>query len=758
MPRNSTGTYQLPAGNPVVANTLIETAWANPTMADIGSGLTDSLDRQGRGSMLAALLLVGGTLAAPAMAFSAETTTGIYRPASNVLGFVVSGVEQLRITTAGVSFPNPLRLPDGTLAAPGLSWTNETTMGLYRPGAGAMSLVWGSTPAANLLLLATGNVRAIASLAVGADEFPARLTVDRLAGASVFPAALTSGAVAAFAGSSTAAAAASVSIVSGNTGQGGINFGDTDADGRGRVVYDHSAENLQFTTAGTVGATLTSLNHWLVNGSPDYAYLSVRDAGAYGGSGPNSLRNGLVVESSGGTGLSLLTPNTTASGIAFGDPENNISGQVRYTHSTDQMDLITAGSTRLAITAAAVQGLSPFAAPSGTAAAPGYAFSSAAGNGLLLDETDVVALATGGVARFYVTAGGGLATVNSAVQPQIGGTLGKINVSGSSSVASTTILLSRSGADASGPGLYLGKSRGAVGSYTAVASNDSLGQLAFFGADGTDMDGLCARVRAFTTQAHTPSAAGTAIAIDAVATGATTVTQRLLIQDDVIRLHASNLDGALAVRETGAYGGSGPNASVDGIVLESSGNTGINILTPDANTGQIRFGDTANNVSGGMAYSHATDTLTGIAAGSTGWSLTTSTFVMGSGIEPILNSGTGPTSAVSGGFRGIPINSRSANYTAVLDDAGRAIYHPPADTTARTFTIPSNASVGYPNGSTLTFINDIGAGNITIAITSDTLAFLPGGTTGSRTLTAPGSATAVKVSNTRWTITGTNLS
>jgi len=106
----------------------------------------------------------------------------------------------------------------------------------------------------------------------------------------------------------------------------------------------------------------------------------------------------------------------------------------------------------------------------------------------------------------------------------------------------------------------------------------------------------------------------------------------------------------------------------------------------------------------------------------------------------------------------IPQNSQSAAYTAVLGDAGKHIYHPSADTTARIFTIPANASVAYTIGTTLTFVNDTSAGVVTIAITSDTLVLAGAGTTGSRTLAANGIATAIKVTATRWMISGTGLS
>jgi hypothetical protein len=103
-------------------------------------------------------------------------------------------------------------------------------------------------------------------------------------------------------------------------------------------------------------------------------------------------------------------------------------------------------------------------------------------------------------------------------------------------------------------------------------------------------------------------------------------------------------------------------------------------------------------------------------------------------------------------------NSQSDAYTLVLTDGGKHILHPSADTTPRTWTIPANGSVAFPIGTAVTFVNQNGAGVITIAITSDTMRMAGAGTTGSRTLAANGIATAVKVTSTEWIISGTGLS
>jgi Chaperone of endosialidase len=48
MPRNGSGQYILPPGNPVITQTLITSQWANSTMTDLGLALTQSLSRDGQ--------------------------------------------------------------------------------------------------------------------------------------------------------------------------------------------------------------------------------------------------------------------------------------------------------------------------------------------------------------------------------------------------------------------------------------------------------------------------------------------------------------------------------------------------------------------------------------------------------------------------------------------------------------------------------------------------------------------------------------
>jgi len=150
-------------------------------------------------------------------------------------------------------------------------------------------------------------------------------------------------------------------------------------------------------------------------------------------------------------------------------------------------------------------------------------------------------------------------------------------------------------------------------------------------------------------------------------------------------------------------------------------------------TGQTSY------TTGDLLYASTTNVLSKLAAGSAGQVLT-----MASG-------------APAWAQPAIPQRSVSADTTFALTDGGGHVYHPSADTTARTWTIPANASVAFPIGTAITIINDSSAGAITIAITSDTLVQAGTGATGSRTLAANGDATLLKIGATRWRINGTGL-
>jgi hypothetical protein len=82
MSRNGTGTYNLPAGNPVVTGTTISSTWANTTLSDIASALTGSVASDGQTPMTGNLdmntrkvvNMANGTVATDAISLGQLTT------------------------------------------------------------------------------------------------------------------------------------------------------------------------------------------------------------------------------------------------------------------------------------------------------------------------------------------------------------------------------------------------------------------------------------------------------------------------------------------------------------------------------------------------------------------------------------------------------------------------------------------------------------------------------------------------------------
>lgn len=108
------------------------------------------------------------------------------------------------------------------------------------------------------------------------------------------------------------------------------------------------------------------------------------------------------------------------------------------------------------------------------------------------------------------------------------------------------------------------------------------------------------------------------------------------------------------------------------------------------------------------------------------------------------------------GFRGAPTATQDTDYTLVLNDAGRMKIH--TSGTGHTYTIPTNASVAYPNG-TIMLIRNIGAGVVTVARSGGvTLRRAGVATDANASIAQWGFATLVKDDTNVWSISGTGVS
>ncbi len=100
MPRDPNGNYQLPLP-PVEPGTVIESVWANTTMDDIKTALTYSLSRRGNGGMLVPFQNASGNRQAPGITWTNEETSGIYRETVGDMRIAALTTDVMRWTPDG---------------------------------------------------------------------------------------------------------------------------------------------------------------------------------------------------------------------------------------------------------------------------------------------------------------------------------------------------------------------------------------------------------------------------------------------------------------------------------------------------------------------------------------------------------------------------------------------------------------------------------------------------------------------------------
>lgn len=163
MPRDSGGTYTRPAGQPVVSGSVIDAAVFNTLTADVAAEMTDSLDRSGKGPMLAPLALPNGTEVLPALTFASATTTGIYTDGDLV---ITQGGDLARFSQSGTTLQGPLTVLPLSYTPTALSYASNWS-------ASTPAAAWFKDAAAAVLYLegvavsAAGAGNTIATLPAG---------------------------------------------------------------------------------------------------------------------------------------------------------------------------------------------------------------------------------------------------------------------------------------------------------------------------------------------------------------------------------------------------------------------------------------------------------------------------------------------------------------------------------------------------------------------------------------------------------------
>lgn len=158
MPRDGSGNYTLPSGNPVVTNTIISSnGWANPTLSDIASAITQSLSRDGQTTPTADLTMGNFKLRNLAAAIartdavnaaqvqdSALTTLASVGGGANVI--TASTAPAITAYTAGQAF---------SFVAGATNTTNAVTLNLNALGAKAVM----KSSSSGLVQLSPGDIQ-----------------------------------------------------------------------------------------------------------------------------------------------------------------------------------------------------------------------------------------------------------------------------------------------------------------------------------------------------------------------------------------------------------------------------------------------------------------------------------------------------------------------------------------------------------------------------------------------------------------------
>jgi hypothetical protein len=134
--RNSAGTYSLPSpSNPVVTGTTITSTWANTTLADLATEVTNSLDRSGRGCMTGQMQSASGTSSAPGITFCSDVSSGFWRAGDDDIRFGIDSAENVEFNKNIDAFRVSLYTDAGVTAVNGI--TNASAITAIGNGSGS---------------------------------------------------------------------------------------------------------------------------------------------------------------------------------------------------------------------------------------------------------------------------------------------------------------------------------------------------------------------------------------------------------------------------------------------------------------------------------------------------------------------------------------------------------------------------------------------------------------------------------------------
>ena len=385
MPRDSAGNFTLVPGNPVQSGTVVSSTWANSTLDDVSVALTDSLDRYGRGGMLAPFKFSDGTNLLPGAAWVNEPTTGFYRFDGGDLRAAVLTQDVMRWQSTGAQVWNSTDSQWNDIVGGGSGQTGVD------PGTAAdNTLRWSGTAwveTSDLTVDSTGNV------GIGTDSPDVQLDVGSLGVIGV-----------------TGSDAASIS----NSTSGNANLMFRGSTTTGRVYCGATVDDFRVGTDGTERMRIDSTGNVGIGTDSPQAKLNVSTTSSNGS--PPTHRGDVIVDRAGITGLQDLGGiefkcSTFGSGygakiVAEDNGALHIGTRANNATWTDRMVIDSSGNVGIGLSApgeklsvsgnVGVSGGQILGKTSAGESAPAYSFLTDTDRGMYRFAADTLSFASGG--------------------------------------------------------------------------------------------------------------------------------------------------------------------------------------------------------------------------------------------------------------------------------------------------------------------------------------------------------------------------
>jgi hypothetical protein len=392
-------------------------------------------------SATAPVKLLAGTAAAPGATFTGDTDTGLFSPGANQVAVTTGGVQRLLIGSDGSITPSgSLLFPLGSATAPSISFTDDLNTGLYSPGADQVAVSTGGT--GRLFVDASGNV--------GIGQAP---KIWNLLGS----------------GRSLGFPSASIANLDNNSGNYQLYLLLN--------AYRDASGSFKYLKAGAASqySQINDGSHiWYTapSGSADATItLSAR----------------LIITSAGLVGIGTTSPSELL----------HVSGNARATHFLSQGYFAGQGNLSTADARSGFTGIGPTsdATPRDFMGAYSYFYGATHNTrpgeiefGTGTNTAGSIQFKINTTERLRIDSSGRLLVGTSTARSNFDTTIAPQLQIESTSVTGARFSITRNADSVGAAEIFLGKTRSSVnGGSTAVLSGDSLGGIAFWGADGTNL-------------------------------------------------------------------------------------------------------------------------------------------------------------------------------------------------------------------------------------------------------------------------------